>query len=196
MTSSHTAPTLPQQQTALVIEGPGKLVVQHDVPVPALAADQVLVKTAAVAINPADAKMLDFSPASGSIHGHDFAGTVVALGDEAEASGRFSVGDRVAGYLYGNNKAKPTVGAFAEYATAYADVLLKIPDNMTFTDAAGLGLGVATAATGLFRELKVPGSLDATDTSQSADAKDDREFVLVAGGSTATGTRALQLCKL
>lgn len=196
MTASTTDTTLPRQQTALIIQGPGKLTVQHDVPVPALAADQVLVKTAAVAINPADAKMLDFSPASGSIHGHDFAGTVVALGDDTKASGRFSVGDRVAGYLYGNNRAKPGVGAFAEYATAYADVLLKIPDDMTFTDAAGLGLGVATAATGLFRELKVPGSLDAKDSSQSDDAKDDREFVLVAGGSTATGTRALQLCKL
>lgn len=196
MTSSNTSTTLPRQRTALIVQGPGKLTVQHDVPVPALAADQVLVKTAAVAINPVDAKMLDFSPASGAIPGHDFAGTVVALGDDTKASGRFAVGDRVAGYLYGNNKGKPEVGAFAEYTTAYADVLLKIPDNMSFAEAAGLGLGVATAATGLFRELKVPGSVDVKDSTQDADAKNDREFVLVAGGSTATGTRALQLCKL
>ncbi|KAJ5922015.1 hypothetical protein N7516_009718 [Penicillium verrucosum] len=73
------SPQLPQFQTAVVAQGPGKLGIQYNVPIPTLTPDMTLVKTAAVAINPADAKMLDYSAAPGAIHGYDFAGTVVAL---------------------------------------------------------------------------------------------------------------------
>lgn len=184
------AAAIPQQQTAVVAESAGIMTVKHDVPIPVLARDAVLIKTAAVAINPADAKMVDFSPTLGSIQGHDCAGTVVALGEDTKANGRFKIGDRVAGYLYGNNPVKPNVGAFAEYVACTADILLRIPDDMSFLEAAGLGLGVATAAMGLFHELKVPGSLSNPQKSE------DPEFVLIAGGSTATGTRAIQLVKL
>lgn len=161
-----------------------------------------IVKTAAVAINPADAKMLDYSAAHGAIHGYDFAGTVVTLGTEALASGHLAVGDRVAGLVHGMNKLRPDVGAFAEYVGAYADLLLKIPDHMSFEDAASFGTGLATASLSLFSELGVPASLGQLREHQPVgDEKDgveveDREFVLVAGGSTATGTRAIQLLKL
>jgi NADPH:quinone reductase-like Zn-dependent oxidoreductase len=63
---------------------------------------------------------------------------------------------------------------------------------MSFEDAAGLGLGVATAAVGLFEDLGVPAALAAKQEVENPDP----EFVLVAGGSTATGTRAIQLLKL
>lgn len=59
------SPELPQFQTAVVAQGPGKLGIQHNVPIPTLTSDMALVKTAAVAINPADAKMLDYSAAPG-----------------------------------------------------------------------------------------------------------------------------------
>ncbi|KAF5012623.1 hypothetical protein F66182_15247, partial [Fusarium sp. NRRL 66182] len=64
---------LPNHQTAIVAEGPGLLRVRHDAPVPALEPGVALVKTAAVAINPVDAKMVDYSPVPGAIHGYDFA---------------------------------------------------------------------------------------------------------------------------
>lgn len=191
--------SLPQRQTAVVAQGPGKLAIQHDVPMPALGPDMVIVKTAAVAINPADAKMLDYSAAVGAIHGYDFAGTVVALGADALAAGHLAVGDRVAGLVHGMNKLRPDVGAFAEYVGAYADLLLKIPDHMSFEEAASLGTGVATAALGLFHELRVPASLEQLSAHMDdapAAVNEGRDFVLVAGGSTATGTRALQLLKL
>lgn len=192
--------SLPQRQTAVVAEGSGKLTIKHDIPISPLADDMVIVKTTAVAINPADAKMLDYSPAVGAIHGYDFAGIVVALGADALAAGRLSVGDRVAGLVHGMNKLKPDVGAFAEYVGAYGDLLLKIPDHMSFEEAATLGTGTATAALGLFHELRVPASLEQLQDHQSVkdevlEAPEDKEFVLVAGGSTATGTRALQLLK-
>ncbi|KAL8820237.1 MAG: hypothetical protein Q9223_001501 [Gallowayella weberi] len=192
---------MPSHQTAIVATGPGKLAIIQDAPIPALAPDMVLVKTTAVAINPADAKFLDYSPSLGAIHGADFAGTVVALGADATARNTMKVGDRVAGAVHGMNNAQPDVGAFAEYVGACADLLLRIPDHMTFEEAAGLGTGVITAVLCLFSELRLPVSLDQLRNQQPTKPgvtvqQDDREFVLVAGGSTATGTRAIQLMKL
>lgn len=71
---------------------------------------------------------------------------------------------------------------------------MKIPDQTTFEDAAGLGVGVATTTAGLFQELGVA-SLDQLRGGKNMHNKDG-EFVLVSGGSTATGTRAIQLLKL
>ncbi|KAL8923183.1 MAG: hypothetical protein Q9208_004746 [Pyrenodesmia sp. 3 TL-2023] len=202
MPSATPTASLPQHQTAIVAQGPGKLAIQLSAPLPFLEPDMAIVKTAAVAINPADAKMLDYSAAPGAIHGYDFAGTIVAQGADALASGRLAVGDRVAGLVHGMNRLRPDVGAFAEYVGAYADLLLRIPDNMSFEEAATFGTGLATASLSLFSELGVPASLaqlrehqPARDGKAGADAG-HREFVLVAGGSTATGTRAIQLVKL
>lgn len=201
MPSACPTVSLPQWQTAVVAQGPGKLDIRHNVPLPTLSPDMAIVRTAAVAINPADAKMLDYSAAVGATHGYDFAGTIVALGANALASGHLSVGDRVAGLVHGMNKLRPDIGAFAEYVGAYADLLLKIPDDMSFEDAASLGTGVATAALGLFHELRVPASLEdlrhSSGITKPPSMEDpESKFVLVAGGSTATGTHALQLLKL
>jgi len=84
-------------------------------------------------------------------------------------------------------------GAFAEYLASSDDLLMKLPHETSFTDAAGFGVSLGTAVLGLFsnRELGFPiERIDAPATG------DDQEFVLVAGGSTATGTRAIQLLKL
>ncbi|KAL7935508.1 GroES-like protein [Trichoderma chlorosporum] len=198
MPSADPISSLPKTQTAIVAQGPGQLAIQRDVPLPVLAPDMAIVKTAAVAINPADAKMLDYSAAAGAIIGYDYAGTVVALGSEAAAAGKLQIGDRVAGLVHGMNKLIPDVGAFSEYVGACADLLLKIPDSMSFEDGASFGTGVATAALSLFHELGVPASLEQLSKGEPAPADqiEQREFVLVAGGSTATGTRAIQLLKL
>ncbi|KAJ5692064.1 hypothetical protein N7462_001487 [Penicillium macrosclerotiorum] len=187
-------PSLPRLQTAIVAQGPSRLVIKHDVLVPVLGSDMAIVKTAAVAINPVDAKMLDYSAAAGTVHGYDFSGIIVALGENAPA--HLAVGDRVAGLVHGMNPLQPRIGAFSEYVGACADLLLKIPDAMSFEDAAGLGTGVATAVLGLFRELQVPGALDISAKSSSFAVGSEKSFVLIAGGSTATGTRAIQLLKL
>ncbi len=193
MPSADPILSLPRHQTAIVAQGPGQLAVKRDAPVPALAPDMVMVRAAAVAINPVDVKALDYSPAPGAIMGFDFAGTVVALGADAAASGRLSVGDRVAGVVYGMDKLQPDVGAFAEYVGALADLVLKLPDHVRFEDAAALGLAVATATYGLFRELGLPGSVE--QLAAEGEKAQPGDFVLVAGGSTATGTRAIQLLK-
>ena len=182
--------SLPTKQTAIVAEGAGKLSVRRDAPVPALGTDEAMVKTTAVAINPVDAKMLDYSPVPGAIHGYDFAGTIVALGEQAPD--HLKVGDRVAGFVHGMNPLLPDVGAFAEYVAASVDLLLKIPEEMESQKAATIGLGLFTAGLGLFRDLQVPASLDPPGPFDPSRP----DFVLVAGGSTATGTRAIQLLNL
>lgn len=202
MPSASPILSLPKHQLAIVAQGPGQLAIQENTALPALEHDMAIVKTAAVAINPADAKMLDYSAAPGAIHGYDFAGIVVALGEDALATGHLAIGDRVAGLVHGMNKLRPDVGAFAQYVGACADLLLKIPDHMSFEEGASFGTGVATASLGLFSELRVPASLDQlrkyrpVNDGPAEIEVDEREFVLVAGGSTATGTRAIQLLKL
>lgn len=202
MPSASSTSSLPQQQTAIIAQGSGQLTIQHDAPVPFLSSDMAIVKTVAVAINPADAKMLDYSPAPGAIHGYDFAGTIVTLGADALALGHLAVGNRVAGLVHGMNKLQPANGAFAEYFGATADLLLKVPDHMSFEEAASFGTGVAAACLGLFGELRIPASfgqlLDrcSASTKQAETAIEEREYILIAGGSTATGTRVIQLAKL
>lgn len=183
--------SIPSHQTALVVQGPGKIAVKHDVPVPGLSEAGALIKTRAVAINPVDAKMLDYSAAVSAILGYDFAGTIVALGSRAPS--HLAIGDRVAGLVHGNNSLKPGVGAFSEYVETDGDLLLKMPDSMSFEEGATIGTGLGTALLCLFRELHVPGSLRSIKPSTEAPAGD---FVLVAGGATASGTRALQLLRL
>lgn len=194
MPAADPVTTLPRTRTAVVAESAGKLVIKHDLPMPPLAPDSVIVKTAAVAINPSDAKFLDYSPAPGAVHGTDYSGTIVALGADAQKLRDLSVGDRVAGMVHGMNKLVPEVGAFGEYIVATVHTLLKIPDNMSFEVAATLGLAVGTATFGLFSQLRVPATLEQLRTVAVDESTHD--FVLVAGGSTATGARAIQLLKL
>ena len=194
MGGAKTDSSLPRYQTAIVAEGPGKLTIKHNVPVPTLEPGTVLVKTFAVAINPADAKMLDYSAVPGAIHGYDFAGYIVALGEDVPS--QFAVGDRVAGIAHGGNKLQPGNGAFAEYVAACSDLLLKVPEHMSMEDAASLGTGLSTAALS-FGALQIPEILSQLKAAgEGAKPESDRpEFVLVAGGSTASGTRAIQLLK-
>jgi NADPH2:quinone reductase len=105
-------------------------------PTPKPGAGQVLVKIEASGVNFIDTylregrypEQLPFTP------GQEAAGTVVALG--AGVSG-FAVGDRVAW--------NGTCGTYAEFACAPAADLLKIPDGMTFQQAAAVLLQGLTA---------------------------------------------------
>ncbi|KAF4211572.1 hypothetical protein CNMCM6805_003239 [Aspergillus fumigatiaffinis] len=176
---------IPQVQRAIVCLPNGRLGHVRDAPLPRLAPDMVLVRTAAVALNPTDHKMVANFPTPGAVSGCDFAGTVVAVG--SAATERFKVGDRVCGGVHGANPLDPAVGAFAEYVGATADILAVIPPHVSFTNAAAIGgAGPATMALALRDELGL--SIDA-----SSERKE--EFVLVYGGSTATGTMALQFLR-
>ena len=178
---------LPPQQQALVCQEHMQLAFVNDAPIPQLAPDMVLVKTAVVALNPTDHKMVDNFPSPGAISGCDFSGTVVSMGSAVD---NVSIGDRVLGGVYGADPLNPQIGAFGQYVGATADILAKMPEGMSFEDAAAIGgAGPSTIALAVRDSL----GLDATPAKPLAGRE---EFVLVYGGSTAMGTMALQFLKL
>jgi NADPH:quinone reductase-like Zn-dependent oxidoreductase len=192
--SSH---RLPATQTALLVQSSGEYALSTSTPLPPISPTTVLIRTAAVALNPADAKMVDFSGCTsvGCIGGYDFAGYVVALGSAAESKRQshnmeqLRVGDRVCGLVFGANAGRREVGAFCEYVAAEATFLLRIPIHMAFEQAAGLGVAVATVGMALYQSLELP-----WPAARRKGAKGS--FALVYGGSTACGTMAIQALKL
>ncbi|KUI61326.1 Enoyl reductase LovC [Cytospora mali] len=122
----------------LVGSSAGQFDIVDNVEIPTtLAPDMMLCKVAAIALNPAGAKISDFSPAPGSIVGLDFAGEVVQVGSGVK---RFELGDRVFCISWGQNPADKTTGCFSEYALATEDHSCKIPDWMSFEQASTAGL--------------------------------------------------------
>ena len=65
---------------------------------------------------------------------------------------------------------------------------MQIPEGVSFEAAASVGVGIATSGYGLYKVLGLPMS------GMKLDAYGQTVFIY--GGSTATGTLAIQLAKL
>lgn len=185
------ASSMPRAQKALCVNAECKYEVDHGRAVAALTPSSVIVRAVAVAINPADAKMLDFSAAVGSIGGYDFAGHVVAVG--ADVTTPLEVGDRVCGFAFGNNAGDVDSGAFCEYVRVDGRYVLKVPDGMRLEEAAGLSVAIATTGLALYHSLALPMPSVLTHAAATTSRK---QHVLVHGGSTTCGTIAIQLLRL
>lgn len=160
---------------------------QPDHPLPKLRDDYVLIKTAAVALNPTDWKHVyrNLVP-NRCLIGCDFSGTIEAIG--SAVTKKWAVGDRVAGVAHGGNSAQLEDGAFAEYIVAKGDVLVGIPSGVAFEEASTICLGAATVMQGLYQKglrMNLPNNPVTTQT-----------YVLIHGGSTATGALGVQFAKL
>jgi NADPH:quinone reductase-like Zn-dependent oxidoreductase len=158
------------------------------------AANEVVVRVRAVAVNPVDGlpgflyrlilPWLRFPAVIGS----DVAGEVVQVGAGVT---RLHPGDRVLGHAFGVEKSqnRPAEGAFQHYVVLMSHMVSPIPDSLSFQQAAVLPLALSTAATGMFQQdhlgLAMP----------SADPVDRSEMVLVWGGSTSVGSNAIQLAR-
>jgi D-arabinose 1-dehydrogenase-like Zn-dependent alcohol dehydrogenase len=177
---------LPTTQTAIVAGPNGEFEVAFDHPVTPLGDEEVIVKTVAVALNPVDTKLIGPFITPKAIFGYDLAGFIVAVG-KSDPYG-FKVGDRVCGSARGMNPDKPLGGAFAEYVSLPADLTLRMPDHMSFEEAASLGTAIASACLSLFWTAKIPASIKEPATKPFP--------VLVYGGSTASGTMLLQMLKM
>ncbi|KAJ7730967.1 chaperonin 10-like protein [Mycena maculata] len=167
---------------ALVTAGDGSFRLQ-DVSVPALSSGEILVKVIAAAQNPTDWKTLLLHTRPGNILGCDFAGTVVEIGPEVPTDLR-KKGERVAGLVHGGITAN---GAFAEYVAVDAALVIPIPDNMTFENAAQLGVACFTVCQSLYQCLGLPTPLQPTSVP---------EDILIWSGTSATGQYAVQFAKL
>jgi NADPH:quinone reductase-like Zn-dependent oxidoreductase len=164
-----------------------KPVLKRNHPIPKLDEDYILVKTVAIALNPTDWKHVAFgySPEGGTV-GCDFAGTVEEVGKAVTKS--WNKGDRVMGVVHGCNYVRPGDGAFAEYIVAKGDVQMKIPKGMSFEKAATVSLGAITCGQGLYQK--------ALKLNLPTDPIKEEILVLIYGGSTATGSLAIQYAKL
>jgi NADPH:quinone reductase-like Zn-dependent oxidoreductase len=173
----------PRTQRAVIVNDKDEVVIWDEAPCPRLPPDQVMVRVEAVGLNPSDTKMRgDFATKFG-ILGADFAGTVVATGDEVSS---VVVGDRIFGAqneMYGTT---PERGAFSEYAVTRGQMWAKVPDSWSIEAAASLPVGVSTAGLAMkLLGLPLPGEAN-VGTAQ----------VLVYGASTATATIAMQFLRL
>ena len=177
--------SIPTTQKALKIRGPGKIELDTSSQVPKPQSDEVLVRVVCVAVNPVDGKSADLSPTPGATLGCDFAGELVTIGNAVKQP--LSLGDRVAGCVFGNNPEELENGAFAEYVAVPGDLVFRIPPAMSFHTAATLGVGMTTVGMALCHTLKLP--YPGTQPAQPG-------FVLVYGGGTATGTLAIQVIRM
>lgn len=134
--------------------------------------DQVLVEVAATSVNGPDLVQREgrYPPPKGDseILGLEVAGTIAGLGRGVSG---WSVGDRVMSLVGG--------GGYGEYAVAYADHLIPIPESMSFEEAACVCETYITAYLNVF----MIGGLE------------DGDSVLLHGGGGGVNTAAIQLCK-
>ncbi|KAK4973094.1 hypothetical protein LTR42_006388 [Elasticomyces elasticus] len=177
--------SLPSKMKAIIVNGNTASV--KSAALPKLRPTYLLAKVEAIALNPTDWKHISGKRAAeGGISGCDFAGTVVEVGSEVSKS--LKPGDRIAATTHGANFSQPEDGCFAEYALAKADLVVKIPDSLSFEAAATFPLGVSTVGQGLFQQalkLNLP-----TEPTKGG------ETILVYGGSSATGSLGVQYAKL
>ncbi|KAE9394114.1 GroES-like protein [Gymnopus androsaceus JB14] len=136
-----------------LVTAPGNTAIVAQVPIPEPSSNEIRIKVHSVALNPVDALYV-FHPAdaSGRVIGSDIAGVVDQVGSEVT---RWKVGDRVAGLLQGATSGNARPGGFAEYAIVEADLVIAIPSQVSFDEAATFPLCSLTAAQALFIRLEL-----------------------------------------
>lgn len=178
--SWNEGPPLPTTMRAALLTGYGgpEMLTVGTAAVPAFAPhNEVLVKVEAAGLNPFEAKLrrgwlammfpLDFP----KILGGDVAGTIAAKGFDVS---EFEIGDRVWGLT---DAMRP--GTYADYVAAPSFLIRKMPDNLSFAEAAAVPTAACTAWFGLKTLAGIkPG---------------DR--VLIHAGSGGVGSIAIQIAK-
>lgn len=148
-----------------------------DLPQPEPSDGEVLVKVAAVAVNPIDTYIRGGAVALPLqfpyVIGCDLAGRVEAVGPGAT---KFQPGDRVWG---SNQGLMGRQGTFAEYAAVGEEWLYPTPDGQSDEEAAAGALVGITAHLGLFRSGRLKSG----------------EVVFVNGGTGGVGSSVVQLAK-
>lgn len=172
-------------QKAIIVTEPKKAGLVTDRPIPELRDEYILVKTVCVGLNPTDWKHIEFLAPPGVLVGCDYSGVVEEVGKNVKKP--FKKGDRICGFTHGSNAVQPEDGSFAEYIVAKGDLQWKIPERMTFSEAATLGVGISTVGQALYQSLKLALPTEPVEGAPP---------ILIYGGSTATGTLAIQFAKL
>jgi NADPH:quinone reductase-like Zn-dependent oxidoreductase len=156
-------------------------------------------------------KTVEFNTQSNhNIVGCDFAGIVEEIGSEVPEGVR-KIGERVAGFVHGSElcfqhttitspsplfrRTETDIcqgihkdrGSYAEYLVADARLVISLPENLSFENAAGLGVTGFTACQMLYQVQHLATPYSPTTT---------REPVLVWSGASAVGQYVIQIAKL
>ncbi|KAJ3891328.1 GroES-like protein [Lentinula edodes] len=177
------------QQKALILEkAKGKFIVST-VPILKPGPGQLSIKVIATALNPVDWKIQawDFIVQKyPAILGIDIAGDVEEVGDGVQG---FSKGDKVFCQGYFTNE----MASFQQYTLIPADIVGKIPSNISYAQAATIPLALTTAAIGLLHAQPGGGGLNPTFDPK---INFSGQSAIVIGGGTSVGQYVIQLFKL
>ena len=152
-------------------------------------------KNTAVAINPFDCvlqlvgRILASNRKYPCILGTDVASYIVEIGADVK---RFKIGDRVFGSAAGIDKNVNNASecGFQLYTVMREYIISPTPSHITDEQACVLGLGVGTAAYGLFHSIYL--RLDMLSLSFKSQGQGKR-VISVTGGSSSVGSNAVQL---
>lgn len=150
-------------------------------PTPAPAAGELLIKVAYAGVNPADWKFREgysrqfFSIEFPFVIGFDASGIVVGVG---EGVSQFALGDRV---FTPSNQGQGQHGSYAEYVVASEDRVAMIPDGMSFKSAGAIPVAALTGWQALF-------------ASDKGDLQPGQR-ILINGASGGLGSFAVQFAK-
>lgn len=171
---------LPESMRAIQMtgHGPPEVLQLAQVKLPPMRRDNdVMVAVHAAGINPFELKLRRgwlaplFPLDPGHVLGCDVAGTVAAVGFDVT---EFQVGDRVYGLIDALRS-----GSYAEYTAVTSYLVRKVPDNLSFEEAATVPMAATTAWYGLVDMAEIgPGSR-----------------VLVQAGAGGVGSFAIQIAK-
>jgi D-arabinose 1-dehydrogenase-like Zn-dependent alcohol dehydrogenase len=162
-------------------------VVQRPTPTPG--PNDVLIKVASIALNPADHVQRDFGlyiTNFSTILGSDVAGVVVSAG--SSVAGTFKEGTHVAAFasLFYAGYDHLDYGAFQEYVLVPGELVTPLPGNISLNEGSLLPMAALTAWTGWYF-IGLP--------RHTAYTPADRQGMLVWGGASSVGSAALQVAK-
>lgn len=140
--------------------------------------NEVKIKLHAAGLNPNEAYTISgnygfFVPDLPYVPGFDGAGTIEKVGKNVK---HFKEGDRV---FLSAFSAKRNTGTYAEKVVTDAEYVYPLPENVSFTEGAALGIPVFTAYRALFQKAKIKAG----------------EIVLIHGASGSVGSTAVQMAK-
>ncbi|MBG86512.1 MAG: quinone oxidoreductase [Verrucomicrobiales bacterium] len=157
--------------------GPPENIVYGEIPDAEVSQGKVLVRVAAVSVNPIDTYIRSGAVAmqlpKPYIVGNDLAGTVEAVGDGVTG---LQTGDRV---WCSNQGIGGRQGTSSEWASIDAEWLHALPDSVSFEDAAANALVGITAHLGLKKRARLS----------------DSDTLFINGGSGGVGSMAVQMAK-
>ena len=149
----------------------------EEMPVPQIAADELLIKIHAASVNPVDWMVREGYMKDMHLHrlpltlGQDFSGTVEKIGDSVKG---FKVGDKVFG--------RPSLerdGSYAEYIEVKATEVALMPKTISYDEAATIPVAGTAAWETLINRAKIKKG----------------QQVLILGASGGVGSMAIQIAK-